>query len=152
MNGQAPMGPPPAPVLSDGTNPVDPALVTNHLLNAILQAATKAASTGSGAEAKDYLDAALKGAQAVVVLDPSMSQGGTPLEHDIVMKGIEGQTAQEIAHIQRQAAVEVEQQRGQNAIEQAREAAAAPTPSKTKTVSVSRDGSGRASSYNVSEG
>jgi hypothetical protein len=89
----------------------------------------------------------LKGAQAVVVLDPGMSQGGTPLEHDVAMKALEGQTAQEIAHIQRQAAVEVEQQRGQNAIEQAREAAAAPSPA--KKLAVHRDGSGRMSSVEM---
>lgn len=135
MNGQ-----PPAPILSDGTNPVDPALVTNHLLNAIMGAAINASSTQSGAEAKDFLDAALKGAQAVVVLDPSLSQGGTPLDHDIVMKGMEGEAQQQIAHIQRQAAVEVEQQRGVNALAQAKETAAAPTPSKRITINRS-DGS-----------
>jgi hypothetical protein len=134
MNGQ---GPPPAPVLSDGTNPVDPALVTNHLLNAIMQAAVNASSTHSGAEAKDYLDAALKGAQAVVVLDPGLSQGGTPLEHDVAMKALEGDTQQQIAHIQRQGAVEVEEQRGVNALAQARVTAAAPSPA--KKLSIHRD-------------
>jgi hypothetical protein len=76
-NGHAPQGPP----LADGTAQIDPMLVTNALLNAVQQCAIGAAAA-SGQDAKDYLNAALNGAQAIIILDPSLSQGGTPLQHD----------------------------------------------------------------------
>lgn len=125
MNGQPPMqGPPPmvAP------NPDD---VTAALLNAALQVAQKAAGTDNGAEAKDFGQAALNFAQAVVVLDPSLSQGGTPLQHDVALEAVRGQTQENVARIQGEHSVAVESVRGDNALRQAKEAAAAPTPAKT---------------------
>jgi hypothetical protein len=44
--------------------------------------------------------AALNFAQAIVVLDPSLSQGGTPLAHDIAIKSIEADTQKPVAAIQ----------------------------------------------------
>lgn len=142
---------PNAPILPGGQTMTDPAMVTDAFLRAAQQAATKSL-TAQGQDCKDFATAALNFAQAVVVLDPQLSQGGTPLEHDMAMKGIDHETQKAVASIQGQAAVAVEQQRGENALRQARETAAAPSPAKKKSVRVARDGSGRASSYEVSEG
>lgn len=121
--------------LSDGTVQVDPALVTNSLLNALQQVTSAAASSGhSGAEAKDFAAAALSLAQAIVVMDPSLSQGGTPLAHDVAIKQIDSQTQTTTAAIQAEAMVQAEHIRGQNAVRAAKETAAAPTPSKKITI------------------
>lgn len=150
MNGAPPpqLGP---PILPNGTSMVDPAMVTNALLNAVHQAAVAASSDKSGAEAKDWAQAALNLAQAIVVLDPSLSQGGTPLAHDMAMKSLDGETQQAVAQIHGQTQIAVEAQRGENAVRQANEAAKAPTPSKTKDVNVRRDASGRATDYKMTE-
>lgn len=145
MNG----GPPPGP---GGMVQEDPAVGVNALLRALRVAAENAAGTQSGAEAKDYGAAALSFAQAIIVLDPTRSQGGTPLQHDIALKTIDGQTQQAVATIQGDAAAKVAEVNGQHALRLAKETAAATTPAKTKSVSVRRDAHGRASSYSVSEG
>lgn len=123
--------------------PVDPkGPLSEALLQAQLEVAEtltrKAAGTESAAEAQAFADAALKLAQAVIILDPSLSQGGTPLVHDLVMQDKRNEGA-----------VQVEAQRGANAVAQAKVAAAAPTPAKRKSVSVRRDGHGRATEYSV---
>jgi hypothetical protein len=114
------------------------AALTAALIDVAETLTRKAAGTDSAAEAKDFAQGVLSLVQSVVVLDPSMSQGGTPLEHDIAMQ-----------HVRNQGAVQVEIQRGENAIKQARAVAAAPQPSQKRTVSVRRDGHGRASEYSV---
>lgn len=146
MNGNG--APPPLP---NGTVPEDPAMGVQAMLRAIRQAAENASGQKSSEEAKDWADTALKFAQAIVILDPSVSQGGTPLAHDIALKSIDHETQKAVAAINGDTQVQVEQVRGENQIRQAREAAMAPTPSKTKTVSIKRDGSNRASSYEVKE-
>lgn len=146
MNGNG--GPPPLP---NGTVLEDPAMGVQAMLRAMRVAAENAAMEGSSEEAKDWADTCFKFAQAVVILDPSLSQGGTPLEHDMTMKMVDHETQKAVAAIQGETAVKVEAQRGENQIRQAKEVAAAPSPSKSKTVSVRRDGTGRASSYEVSE-
>lgn len=136
MNGNG--GPPPLP---NGTVLEDPAMGVQAMLRAVRQAAENAAGQKSSEEAKDWADTALKFAQAIVILDPSVSQGGTPLQHDIVMKGIDHETQKAVAEIHGQTQVQVEQVRGENQLRQAREVAAAPTPS--KKLAVRRDGTGR---------
>lgn len=143
MNG----GPPPLP---DGTAPVDPMAVTNTLLNAVQQCAFKA-SIAEGQDAKDFMAAALSGVQAVVVLDPSLSQGGTPLAHDLALEQSRGQTQENIAQINGKTQLAQEALRGENALRQAKETAAAPTPAKKKVATISRDPHGRMSSASVSE-
>jgi hypothetical protein len=140
-----------APILRDGTTQVDPAEVTNALLNAIHQAALRAASDSSGQEGKDWALAALNLAQAVVVLDPSLSQGGSPLAHDVAIKAMEGETQKAVAAIQGETQVRVAHVTGEHALRQANAKAQAPSPAKKKTATVRRDGSGRATSYEVSE-
>jgi hypothetical protein len=81
-----PQGP---PILPGGTSQEDPAIGINAALRAFRIAAENCASEKSGAEAKDWAMAALNFAQAIIVLDPSLSQGGTPLAHDIAIKSIE---------------------------------------------------------------
>lgn len=126
---QAPEGPMPFP---DGTLPIDPELVKNAVLNALHQVASGAASaTHSAAEAKDYADAVLKLAQSMVILDPTLSQGGTPLQHDIVLKGMDGETQTTLAAINAQAQVETEKVRGEFNKDAAKQRAAAPTPSRS---------------------
>lgn len=129
-----------APILPNGQTAEDPAMVTQALLKAVRQAAEKAL-TAQGQDCKDFLTAALQGAQAIIVLDPSLSQGGTPLQHDIAMKALEGETQKAVAVIQGEAAAKVADVNGQHAFRQAKETAAAPTPRKKLTVA--RDGSGR---------
>lgn len=144
MDGQAP--PPPVPIFPDGTRAEDPTLGVNAMLRAVRVAAENAAAEKLSDVAKDWADTALKFAQAIVVLDPSLSQGGTPLDHDVALKQIEGQTQATVADIQRQAAVEVEHTRGEHALRQAREVAAAPTP--VKKVTINRE-NGRATGAKV---
>jgi hypothetical protein len=124
---------PNAPINQRGQQMMDPAMVTDALLRAAENAATKSL-TAQGQDCKDFATAALNLAQAVVVLDPQLSQGGTPLEHDIALKSIDHETQARVATIQGQTAVAVEQVRGQNALAQAKETAAAPTPRKRVTV------------------
>lgn len=140
------------PVMPGAMVPEDPSAVTQALLRAARVAAENAAAVESGAEAKDFGQAALNFAQAVVVLDPSLSQGGTPVAHDIALEQIRGQTQQNVAQIQGDHAVAVENVRGAHALRAAKETAAAPTPAKRKTVSVQRDEHNRMSSATVSEG
>src|SRR4051794_38922254 len=116
-------------ILPGGQTEIDPALVTQELLRAAQNAATKSLSS-QGQDCKDFATAALNFPQAVVVLDPTMSQGGTPLDHDIAMKTIDHETQKAVAAIQGDSAVRVEAVRGENQIRQAKEAAAAPTPAK----------------------
>jgi ribosomal protein L16/L10AE len=124
---------PNAPILPGGQTMTDPAMVTDTLLRAAQQAATKSL-TAQGQDCKDFATAALNFAQAVIVLDPQMSQGGTPLEHDLALKGMEGETQARVAAIQGETAVAVEHVRGEHSLRQARETAAAPTPRKKVTV------------------
>jgi hypothetical protein len=99
----------------------------------------KAAGTDSAAEAKDFTAAVLNLAQTLVILDPSLAQDGTPLEHAVIMKGMENDGR-----------VAVEQVRGENAARQARETArmAAEAPTPTKKVK-SRRGSDGSTEYEV---
>jgi hypothetical protein len=120
------------PVLQGGTSQEVPALGINAALRAFRIAAENSASEKSGAEAKDWAQAALNFAQAIVVLDPSLSQGGTPLAHDLALKGMEGETQKAVAAIQGETQVQVEHVRGQHALRQANETAKAPTPARTK--------------------
>jgi hypothetical protein len=123
------------PILQGGTTQEDPALGINAGLRAIRIAFENIASEKSAQEAKDWAMAALNVAQAIVVLSPSVSQGGTPLEHDMAMKGLEGETQQAVAAIHGQTQIAVEAQRGENARRQANEAAQAPTPARGKVAS-----------------
>jgi hypothetical protein len=123
--------------------PVDPkGPLSDALLQAQLDTAQsltrKAQGSDAAAEAKDFAAAALSIVQAIIILDPALSQGGTPLVHDLVMQDKRNEGA-----------VQVEAQRGANAVAQAKVAAAAPTPAKRKSVSVRRDGHGRATEYSV---
>jgi hypothetical protein len=104
-----------APPLQDGTTQIDPMLVTNALLNAVQQCAAGAASA-SGQDAKDYMTAALNGAQAIVILDPSLAQGGTPLQHDAMLEAQRGQTQENIARIQGATQVQVAHVSGEHAL------------------------------------
>jgi ribosomal protein L16/L10AE len=124
---------PNAPILPGGQTMTDPAMVTDAFLRAAQQAATKSL-TAQGQDCKDFATAALNFAQAVVVLDPQLSQGGTPLEHDLALKGMEGETQARVAAIQGETAVAVEHVRGEHSLRQARETAAAPTPAKHITI------------------
>jgi hypothetical protein len=144
MNGQA-------PILQGGTTQEDPSLGVNAALRAFRVAAENAAGEASGAEAKDWAAAALSFAQAIVVLDPQLSQGGTPLAHDAMLEQIRGETQQAVAQIQGEHAVRLEQVRGANALKQARETAAAPTPARTRVATVNRDPHGRMQSASVTE-
>lgn len=137
------------PVGPGGIVPEDPARVTNALLIAVRRAAEDAAAAQDPREVQELLSGALSAAQAIVVLDPSLSQGGTPIAHDLAMEQTRQAGQAQVARVQGEAAVAVERTRGEHAVRQARAAAAAPTPAKERTVSVSRDGSGRASEYKV---
>lgn len=118
-NGQAP------PIV-----PENPMQGVNEMLGAIRLCATKARGSQSAAEAKDFAAAALSFAQAIIVLDPSLSQGGTPLAHDLALEESRGETQQAIAQIQAGASIQQERIRGENSLRQAKETAAAPTPKK----------------------
>lgn len=126
------------PQQTGGAEIADPDAVTNALLWAVQRCAEKASTAQDTREAAEALKAALAGAQAIVVLDPGLSSGGTPLEHEIAM---------EQARSQGQLALEV--QRGENQIRQAKEAAAAPTPAKRVTKRQSPTGD---TTYEVSGG
>jgi hypothetical protein len=108
-----PQGP---PILPGGTSQEDPAIGINAALRAFRIAAENCASEKSGAEAKDWAMAALNFAQAIIVLDPSLSQGGTPLAHDIAIKSIEADTQKQVAAIQGETQVQVEHVRGEHAL------------------------------------
>jgi hypothetical protein len=90
--------------------PEDPADGVNALLRAIRLMAEKASMDPSAAEAADYANAALRFSQAIVVLDPNLTSDGVPLAHELAM--------------------EQQRQDGQERLERARQAAAAPTPGK----------------------
>src|SRR6058998_2769603 len=100
---------PNAPINQRGQTMLDPAMVTDAMLRAAQEAATKSL-TAQGQDCKDFATAALNFAQAVVVLDPSLSQGGTPIQHDLALKSIDHETQKAVASIQGQTAVAVEQQ------------------------------------------
>jgi hypothetical protein len=114
--------------------PEDPMQGVNEMLGAIRLCASKARGTQSAAEAKDFAAAALSFAQAIIVLDPSLSQGGTPLAHDLALEEVRGQTQENMARIQAEASIAQEHIRGANALKQAKETAAAPTPAKHITI------------------
>jgi hypothetical protein len=142
------MGP---PILPDGTEQEIPELGVNALLRAVRECAEAGAANPSGAETRDYAQAALFYAQALVVLDPSLSQGGTPLQHDLALEQVRGQTQQNVAAIQGNTQVRVAHTQGEHALRLAKETAAAPTPSRTKTATVRRDQHGRTQSVDVTE-
>jgi hypothetical protein len=115
--------PPPPPALQPGEDPESPIGVANALLRAARQCAEKAAMGNAAAESKDFAQAALAAAQAFVVLDPAADASGVPLTHQLVMERERGQLA-----------LEQERIRGENALRQAQERAAAPTPAKRRMV------------------
>jgi hypothetical protein len=136
MNGQAqngqqfamgaqPPGQPEAGATSEGQS----------LLMASLSAAelmvTKTRGTQSGAEAKDWAQAALALTQTIALLDPTRDQQGIPLDHHVAL----------------------EQMKADAQLQQVKEKARAqaPAPSGKKQVSVRRDQHGRANSYTVEE-
>lgn len=124
---------PPAPPMAAE----DPAQVTNALLHACRVAAEHSAMAEDTREMGEAAKAALAFAQAVVVLDPNLTQSGEPLDHQVALEQAraEGQ-------------VQVERVRGEHALEIAKANAAAPTP--TKSIRVKRDANGRAESYEQS--
>lgn len=80
---------PNAAVLPGGVTAEDPLVVANALLHAIRVMAENASSEGAGgsaAEAKDFAAAAKSFADAFVVLDPSLSSDGVPLQHEREME------------------------------------------------------------------
>jgi len=116
MSEQGPVGPMVA---------VDPEAVVQAMLQAIQNAANHANTATDSRDLQAASDAALKFAQAIVLLDPSLDPQGVPLSHH----------------------VGVEKLKGEQALEQARMKSAAPTPS--KRVRVHRDQNGRAQGYEV---
>jgi hypothetical protein len=132
--------PPSAPALQPGEDPESPIGVANALLRATRQCAEKAAMGNAAAESKDFAQAALAAAQAFVVLDPAADASGVPLTHQLTLERERGQIA-----------IEQERIRGENALKQAQERAAAPTPRKSKTVNVRRDEQGRPAAYRLEE-
>lgn len=111
QNGQAPF--------PDGTLKVDESHVTNALLQAVLQAAQAGSSAQDTREMGEASKAALGFAQAVVILDPGLSGAGEPLDHQIALEDARAAGAVALEHV-----------RGENALRQAKERAAAPTPAK----------------------
>lgn len=142
MNGAGPMLPQPQ-MLPNGQTAEDPALVTQALLKAARTAAEKSL-TAQGQDSKDFGTASLNFVQALIVLDPSLSQGGTPLEHDVALKRIDQETQAIVADTQRRAAVEVADVNGHHALRKAQATAAAPTPSKKITINRSNGGTTQA--------
>lgn len=67
---------PEMPVLPNGVGMVDMVETTNALLRAVKVCAENSAGSQVSQESADYGTAALKFAQAVVMLDPSRLQGG----------------------------------------------------------------------------
>lgn len=114
---------------SRGLVPVDPHAVTQSLLRAIQLAADKATVATDTREMDECAKAALNFSQAVVLLDPTLSPDGVPLDHQLAMERV----------------------KGQNALDQTKAKAAASTPAK-KTVRVGRDQQGRPSSYELTGG
>lgn len=86
----------------------DPAAVSNELLQSLLNCANHANTATDSRDLQAAADAALKLAQALVLIDPTLDPQGVPLSHHTAL----------------------EEMRGQNALEQVREKAAAPSPSK----------------------
>jgi hypothetical protein len=116
-----------APTTQQGVMQQDPAEVTNALLIATLRAAQAAATSSDTREVGEAAKAALAFAQAIVVLDPTLTQSGTPIQHELNMEQL--------------------RQDGMKQLELARQSAAAPTPK--KSLSVQRDAQGRATSYQM---
>jgi hypothetical protein len=92
------------------TREADVQAVRAAQLDAALLLATKAAGAVSAQEAKDFAQASMSLAQAVVVLDPSLDQQGIPIAHQVEL--------------------EKTRQDGQAQLERVRQAAAKPTPKK----------------------
>jgi hypothetical protein len=69
----------------DATDAAAEAL-TAALLDVAETLTRKSAGTQSAAEAKDFSQAVLNMAQSLVILDPELAQGGTPLEHDLALE------------------------------------------------------------------
>lgn len=120
-----------APILPGGTTQEDPAIGINAGLRAIRVAFENISGESSAEEAKDWALAALNVAQAIVVLDPSVSQGGTPLAHDVAIEALRGETQKSVAAIQGETQVQVAHVTGEHALRQANEAAKAPSPART---------------------
>lgn len=118
--------------------PPDPREVTDALLRAVKVAAEQGSTAEDTRELGEAAKAALAFAQAIVVLDPSVTASGEPLQHAIDLEN--ARAAGQLA---------LEHTRGENAIEQAKEAAAAPTPRKSVIARRSSDGSTR---YDVVSG
>lgn len=110
----------------------DPDAAAEALTAALLDVAEtitrKAASSQSAAEAKDFSIAVLNFTQSLVILDPELAQGGTPLEHDLALESERnvGKVATET--IRADAAARA-------ARESARGAAERPSPTKRSGVS-----------------
>jgi len=90
---------------------VDPEVVVHAMFQAILNAANAANTANDARDLQSASDAALKFAQAIVLLDPQLDPQGVPLSHHTAL----------------------EQMRGQQALEQVRAQAAAPSPAKRST-------------------
>lgn len=120
-------------------------------LDAVLMLTRKAAGSGSvsAAEAKDFAQASLLIAQSLVVLDPSLSQGGTPLAHDVALEQTRQAGMVAAEQSRGQTAIQIEHVRGANQLRHAKELAAAPTPAKQRSVTVRRDGHGRPAGYDI---
>lgn len=123
----------------------DPAEVADALLRACKVAAENAATAQDTREISEAGKAALAFAQAVVILDPNLTQSGEPIDHALEMESLRGQNAVALENARGANAVEAEHTRGLHALEVAKHNAAAPTPS--RRISVKRDGTGRATSY-----
>lgn len=96
---------------------------TAALVQAIYVAARISAAATDTREMDEAAKAALGFAQAIVLLDPTLSTEGVPLAHQVALQ----------------------QMQGDQALQQAKQRAAAPTPS--RTISVKRDGKGQAAQY-----
>jgi hypothetical protein len=115
----------------------NPQEVLDALLNATLRAAQDGAGAQDTREHAEASKAALAYAQAWAILHPQLDPAGMPLDHHLQMETLRGQTQ-----------LALEQQRGDNALKVAQEAARAPSP--VKSIKVNRDQTGRASSYESS--
>jgi hypothetical protein len=117
--------------VTDMLTPVDTQLTPDQLERAIQVLTSKAIASSDPRESKEYAQAILAMAQAIVLLDPEVDTTGVPLEHHVDL--------------------ERTRQDGALRLEQARQSAAAPTPSR-RSVAVRRDAHGRATGYDVAEG
>src|SRR5690348_13601761 len=97
---------------------------TVQLLRAIISTANQAAVTQTPGEQEQAANAALHLAQALVILDPSLAQGGTPLAHDLAMEAQRGQNQLAVTQAQGAAAIQQERIRADAAT---KAAAAAPS-------------------------